>query len=152
MSEVTIRLIEKNDLDKLRLWKNANKTRFFFQDEISSEAQEIWFQGYQLQKNNYMYIVEVGLVGIGCMGIRLIDNCWDIYNVILGESAFAKKGHMSEALKKMIKSAQSLEYRSVELEVLIDNPAVNWYLSNSFQIFNTRSKSYKMRYSCVSSR
>lgn len=151
MSNATIRLIEKKDLDKLRLWKNANKNRFFFQNEISIEAQQSWFQNYQLQKNNYMYIVEVDLVGVGCMGIRLINDYWDIYNVILGETTFAKKGYMSIALKKMIKDAQSVDLKSVELEVLIDNPAVNWYLSNSFQIFSTGSKSHKMRYSCFSS-
>ena len=147
MVEVTIRLIEKRDLEKLRLWKIAHKNRFFFQDEISPEAQERWFQGYELQKNNHMYIVEVGLVGVGCMGIRLMDEYWDIYNVILGVPAFSKKGYMGVALKKMIKRAQSIEMKTVRLEVLRDNPAVNWYLLNSFLIFSTGSKSYEMRYS-----
>jgi RimJ/RimL family protein N-acetyltransferase len=150
MDEVTIRLIEKRDLEKLRLWKNAHKNRFFFQDDISPEDQENWYKGYGLQKNNHMYIVEVSLVGIGCMGIRLMDDYWDVYNVILGETAFSKKGYMSVALKKMIKRAQSTDMKRGGLVVLRDNPAVNWYLSNSFQIFSTGSKSHEMRYSILS--
>jgi RimJ/RimL family protein N-acetyltransferase len=148
MSKTSIRLIKESDLSNLMRWKNNFKNRFFYQKEITEPEQQIWYLKYLDNDKNFMFIVEVdsNIKGIGCMGIRLINNYWDIYNVILGDNLYSKKGHMSKALKQMISFANSFNSLPIKLDVLDDNPAVKWYLSNDFVIIEKKFNYYSMQY------
>ena len=148
MSKTTIRLIKESDLLNLMVWKNNYKSSFFYQKDITESEQKIWYLKYLENDRNFMFIVEVdsNTSCIGCMGIRLINNYWDIYNVILGNNLYSKKGHMSNALKQMINFANSLNSLPIKLDVLDDNPAVKWYLSNDFVIIEKGLNYYSLQY------
>jgi RimJ/RimL family protein N-acetyltransferase len=80
----------------------------------------------------------------GCMGIRWLDNAWDIYNVILGRPEFGGRGLMSQAFKTMLAYALSVKRSPIALQVLKHNPAVKWYLKNQFVITAERDDHYAM--------
>ncbi len=79
---VTIHLATFESQENLRLWKNSNRSGFFNKEIISIEQQIVWFQYLKNQENNFMFIVQVDSLPVGCMGIRLTDGEWDVYNVI----------------------------------------------------------------------
>jgi hypothetical protein len=53
---------------------------------------------------------------------------------------------MSKALKQMISFANSFNSLPIKLDVLDDNPAVKWYLSNDFVIIEKKFNYYSMQY------
>jgi ribosomal protein S18 acetylase RimI-like enzyme len=127
-----LRTAGEDDLENLRLWKNANKQYFFFQGTIRSEMQQEWFAAYRRREHDYMFIVNADGSEIGCMGVRLQDGTCDIYNVILGRREAGRKGFMSRALLLMCSFARRYG-TSVSLKVLRENPAVEWYRRNGFR-------------------
>ncbi len=130
--EVWLRTAGESDLLRLREWKNSHREFFFFKEEISSEQQKEWYHAYQLRQEDYMFIVTAGEIPIGCMGIRLVDDKWDVYNVILGLPDQAGKGLMSKALRMMLSFAASHKTKPITVKVLKKNPAVRWYKKNGF--------------------
>lgn len=120
------------DLDQLRDWKNSQRMFFFHQDLISAAQQKIWFDSFVERADDYLLMVEHDSVPIGCMGIRLQDDVWDIYNVILGNAIYSKHGHMHRAFKAMLQMALAKRALPITLKVLKHNPAVIWYLKNGF--------------------
>jgi RimJ/RimL family protein N-acetyltransferase len=132
-----LRAIEDRDQDHLREWKNQNRRWFFHRGIIAPSAQVEWFRNYWAREYDLMFIIEAEVCDIGCMGIRLDGDQWDIYNVILGVPDFAKKGFMGQALRMMCSHAINLTPKLVTAKVLKDNPAVNWYLRNGFRIMET---------------
>lgn len=129
---LSLRSASALDLDHLRQWKNAQRMFFFHQDLITEAQQKKWFDGFIQRTNDYMLMVEHNGVPIGCMGIRLQSDEWDIYNVILGNAAYSKQGHMHRAFKAMLRMAQAQCALPITLKVLKQNPAVDWYLKNGF--------------------
>ena len=83
---------------------------------------------------------------VGCMGIRLINDEWDVYNVILGNIQYSKKGIMSIAFFKMIQYALSLKKTKISLKVLKNNPAIIWYKKQNFRIINSNENFHTMIY------
>ena len=143
---VNLRPANKNDLLNLREWKNHNREFFFFKDEISIEQQREWFSEYEIRTNDFMFIVSDNDSPIGCMGIRLIENVWDVYNVILGLSEYKGKCIMGASLKKMLNFAVIVYQNPITLKVLKHNPAVSWYKKNGFIIKSEKSEFYFMSY------
>lgn len=131
---IRLRAIEECDQHNLRVWKNANRRFFFYKEVISETAQQEWFEGYQTREYDYMFIVEAEESTIGCMGIRLLEGMWDIYNVILGDERFSKKGYMSQALRVLCSFAIGISNVRLGAKVLSDNPALMWYCRNGFQV------------------
>jgi hypothetical protein len=79
-----------------------------------------------------MFVVQHDDIAIGCMGFRLIDGKADVYNVILGNPDYGRKGFMSKALALMCSYILSNSIQNIGLKVLRSNPALNWYLKNGF--------------------
>ena len=146
MIEISLRLINVDDLFNLRQWKNNHREAFFFKGEISFEQQEKWLDEYQKRHDDYMFIVLADDIEIGCMGIRLIDNIWDIYNVILGLQEYGGRGLMSRALGKLIYFAISIKPVTIVCKTLKNNFAVNWYKKNRFVIISEEENHYNMLY------
>lgn len=121
-----------SDLHHLREWKNAQRQFFFYQELISPEQQQKWFDAFVLRPHDYLLMVEQGGVRMGCMGIRLLNAEWDIYNVILGDASYGKQGHMRRAFAAMLAMALQERELPITLKVLKHNPAVDWYLKNGF--------------------
>lgn len=129
-----IRLINEDDLPQLRQWKNAHKEAFFYKDEISEEQQIEWFREYQTRPDDHMFMVLSGDgCPIGCIGVRLVEGSWDVYNVILGVPEKRENGLMSLSLKDIVRFATNRSKSRVTTKVLKDNPAIDWYIWNGFE-------------------
>jgi RimJ/RimL family protein N-acetyltransferase len=136
----------ETDLSNLREWKNKHRHFFFFNDEITPDQQAAWFLSYQGRPKDFMFMVKLEEEAIGCMGIRLIDNIWDVYNVILGLSQFQGRGLMGKAFEAMLGYAMSRHPTQITLKVLKHNPAVAWYQKNGFLITSEEEDHYSMSY------
>ncbi len=146
MIKVSLRLITIDNLENLRQWKNDHREFFFFKGEITSEQQREWFDKYQERPNDYMFIVLADNIEIGCIGIRLIDGIWDLYNVILALTEYGGKGLMSRALMDIVHFANLQNFVSITSKVLKKNPAVSWYRKNGFVIISEKEDYYNMLY------
>ena len=131
--------MEARDQNNLRAWKNENRQFFFFKEIISETTQQEWFRQYQSREHDYMFIVLANGLEIGCMGVRMLEATWDVYNVILGNTLFAKKGYMGQAFQLMCSFAIAVSPIRISAQVLKDNPALSWYTHNAFQIVVNRS-------------
>ena len=136
---VELHTIRESDQSALRTWKNQNHQFFFFKELISESAQQEWFAKYLMRDGDYMFIVQAEECSIGCMGIRILEDTWDVYNVILGELKFAKRGYMRQALQMMCSWAAELRPMRISAKVLKNNPAINWYCRNGFKVVSTHA-------------
>ena len=143
--ELVIRSIKKKDIEILRNWKNQHKKFFFTKVAISSAQQKNWFQSYTLRTHDLMFIVSFKKENFGCMGIRWLKNNWDVYNVILGNKKYGRKGYMNQAFKIMISVAKELKIGRIKLDVLKNNPAIKWYKKQGFKVISCSGNYYTMR-------
>jgi len=141
-----LRAVSVVDLENLRQWKNEQREFFFHKDEISPQQQRNWYAAYQRCPNDFMFMTILDGQSFGCMGIRWLENVWDIYNVILGRSEFGSRGLMRKAFKIMIAHVLSIKESPITLQVLKLNPAVDWYLKNEFFITAECDDHYSMTY------
>lgn len=140
-ADLRLRSIDRGDTENLRNWKNANKQFFFLHRDITPEQQQQWYDTFAARPHDHMFIVEQQVGGdwqpIGCMGFRQLEeeHCVDAYNIIrsrkIGEASFT----MSDAFLVMLSYASSL-YPGwpLQVKVLSENPAVEWYKKNGFAI------------------
>lgn len=128
--EVALRTITDCDLENLRLWKNAHRFAFFYQELITPPQQIQWFQGYLERVNDWMFIVQTEGQAIGCMGFRILDQYADIYNVIRAHAH--SPGAMGRALRLLCSFIAADFTRDIRARVLLTNPARAWYQQNGF--------------------
>ncbi len=148
---VILRSINMSDLECLRRWKNDNRMSFFYQKIITSSEQEKWFSGYLKNPKDFMLMVEQDSVPTGCMGFKLVDDAADIYNVILGDERYRRKGTISSALALLCSYIRKVHTKNVVLKVLrSNNTAVSFYLKNFFVIAEEAPDHYLMRLSSSS--
>lgn len=141
---ITLRLIDQSDLTNLMNWKNTNRSFFFYNNKISKHQQKIWYQSYCQRDQDYMFIVNLNELPVGCMGIRYLQGNWDVYNLILGDMNFKKQGIMGKAFKKMLDFAIKNYKTDIVLKVLIHNPAIKWYKEQGFNIVKKNNDYYLM--------
>lgn len=133
---LSLRTATWSDQDSLRFWKNSQRSFFFHNEIISPEQQFEWFGGYLSRPNDFMFIVHMQDVAIGCIGVRFLEQEWDVYNAILGNSEYGKKGFMRQGLDLVLRFAYAKQSCSIRLKVLKINPAVSWYQKNGFVILS----------------
>jgi ribosomal protein S18 acetylase RimI-like enzyme len=125
-----LRAIEEPDLEALRIWKNRDRSSFFFKGIIEPEQQARWYAGFCARPDDFMFMVEAPRTpapqAFGCMGFRLVGNVVDVYNVIRGVELRGRDTRMGDALVLMCSYAMTFA-RDITLRVLRDNPAVGWY-------------------------
>lgn len=131
---VWLKAAARSDLSRLRSWRNRHRLRFFHKEFLTEEDQRRWFLDYQAREQDFLFLVHVGEVPAGCIGVRLLGDEWDLYNVIRGRSIECSKGCMSKALALVLDFARRLKAAPVTLKVLADNPAVGWYQANGFGV------------------
>jgi len=139
----------KSDLENLRVWKNSQKQFFFHQQDISEQQQSEWYSAYEKRPYDLLLMTIFKGETFGCMGIRWLDGFWDIYNVILGEASFGKKGLMSNAFKALLDFALDLKFAPITLQVLKHNPAVEWYQRNGFIIAEEHNIYFMMKFDSI---
>ena len=85
------------------------------------------------RREDYIFLVKYKSNKIGCIGFRVLDNLIDIYNAILGDIKYSKKGLMSLALKLMCSYVVDEYKMAITLKVLAGNElARKWYRKNGF--------------------
>tara|TARA_B100000029_G_scaffold14811_1_gene15293 strand:- start:2407 stop:2904 length:498 start_codon:yes stop_codon:yes gene_type:complete len=141
---ITIRLINQSDLNNLMNWKNENRFFFFHNSIISKEKQKNWYKSYSKRDQDYMFIINVNNISVGCMGIRYLQKKWDVYNIILGDLNFQKQGIMGKAFQKMLDFAIKNHKTDITLKVLEHNPAIKWYEKQGFTILEKNNDHYIM--------
>jgi RimJ/RimL family protein N-acetyltransferase len=144
-----LKIADQTDLELLRQWKNEQKQFFFSKEEISIEQQLIWYYAYEKRQNDFMFMTSYDSQIFGCMGIRWKENCWDVYNVILGLKEFGGRGLMSLTLKELITFALTIKVAPITLQVLKDNPAVNFYSKQGFSITETHETYFSMLFQSI---
>lgn len=133
--KLIIRSISQQDIELLRIWKNDHRDSFFFNEIITPEMQNNWFQGYLEKNDDFMMIIQQGNEKIGCIGFRLIRDTVDIYNVILGQKEFSKKGYIAIALNLVCREAmRRYPKKPIKASVLKTNPALQWYRRRGFVV------------------
>jgi ribosomal protein S18 acetylase RimI-like enzyme len=144
-SILEIRSINIKDLKNLRKWKNKYKEFFFSKHQISQAQQKNWYRLYAKRPYDLMFILSFDKDNFGCMGIRWLQNKWDIYNVILGKKEYGDYGYMGQALKLILNFSNKLKSAPVTLKVLKKNPAVKWYKKQGFKIIKYHDDYYIMK-------
>jgi RimJ/RimL family protein N-acetyltransferase len=137
LPDLVLRAASEDDLENLRQWKNEQKEFFFHKYEITSDQQIHWYKSFLERSHDLLFIVEFEGRAFGCMGIRWLEGYWDVYNVILGVSAFGKKGYMGRAFDALLDYTLSLKNEPITLQVLKHNPAIVWYKKHGFSITKT---------------
>jgi RimJ/RimL family protein N-acetyltransferase len=123
-----------DDAELLRAWKNADRTAFFDQSEITVAQQAEWLSGLARRDDDFMFMVDVSGRPVGCMGYRRRGEAIDVYNVICGRREYRRGGIMSRALQAMLRSAEDAYHLPITARVLRSNPAAAFYAVNGFVV------------------
>lgn len=130
---ISLTTIIDEDLELIRKWKNENRYAFFYDKIISSEEQKEWYKKYFERANDFILVIKLNKIKIGCIGFRLLEGNIDIYNVILGEKEYGGKGIMSRASQILYSYIIDNYNNNITLKVLANNnTAINWYKKNGF--------------------
>jgi hypothetical protein len=128
------------DLPLIRRWRNENRKAFFDNKYIGKDKHDKWFSAYLDDPYNHMYIVCVNNNPIGCFGIKLVGDNWEVYNVIRGEEGY--RGCMGLMLRSVI---ESMNY-PVSAKVLKGNDAIRFYLRNGFYVDEIKKDHIRLRF------
>ena len=139
-----LKLIEVDDIEELRLWKNKHKESFFLKKDITPEEQIKWFEFYERDKENFMFVVQEGVdnyyIIVGCMGYRVKDNIVDVYNIMRGKRNKDSCNSMATAFTTMNVYISCKYKYDITCKVLNNNPARHWYEKLNFETTNQLSE------------
>lgn len=79
-----LRPLEERDLEAVRVLRNASRRWFFYNEEISAEAQQAWFERIQHEPVRFWVMEEDGEV-IGTVSLTHSDEGLVIGNLIVDE-------------------------------------------------------------------
>ena len=119
--DISVRRVVPEDQETLRTWRNAHSQRFFYREKITPAQQRQWFTHYLTRDEDHLFMVLVKALPTGCIGIRLLDDHWDLYNVIRGVHRLHSRGCMGTALHHVIEFALQRKAIPVQLKVLAKN-------------------------------
>jgi Acetyltransferase (GNAT) domain len=139
-----LRLAGADDQELLRSWRNSHTSRFYNQEAVTPEGQRRWFEAYLERPDDYLFMVMEGDHPVGCIGLRFLDGAWDLYNVIRGVSTKGSQGFMSLSLGLVLGFARRTRQVPVRVEVLPDNPALGWYISNGFAVVDCDTRCVRL--------
>lgn len=134
------------DQERLRAWRNATAWAFFQPAPIDEESQRRWFEGYLGRDEDFLFMLMEAAEPRGCLGVRLADGEWDVYNVIRGERTAGSRGAMGRGLDLLVDFARRRAELPVRAVVLAGNPAIGWYERHGFAISRRQSGSVVMRW------
>ena len=135
-----------DNLDLIRVWKNSNKQFFFNQLEIEIQDQLNWFEKFKKIDTNTMLLIKFDDNYIGCIGARIINSNWDIFNVMNINKDYSGKGIMSYTLIKLFQKLRLIRNIPITAKVLKSNKNINWYLKNNFEIINSDNDYFLIRH------
>jgi diamine N-acetyltransferase len=137
--QVSLRLLEKADLDKTLSWRNRDEVRicFKYSSIISPEQHLSWFQAYQEKDDDFVFVVEADGTVVGQVSVYGID--WDSGTAEVGrflaDPEKSGKGYVRAACELLIDMCWSvLGLQYLFLEVYESNVrAVRLYESLGFK-------------------
>ena len=130
---VLLRCIGREDIEDLRLWKNANRRWFFHKDQITAPAQKAWFEGYLRRDDDFLFVAEIAGRRAGFIGFRLIEGVADIYAVIARPRS-GGRAILDRALRLMVSYIESERTARIACKLLYGDPALNCFLEQGFRI------------------
>lgn len=111
-----------DDVELLRVWKNANRHAFFHRAEIAPEDQRRWFEGFSQRTDAQMFVLELEGAALGCVGFRFVaPGSVDLFNLILGDASTKRRGLMSAFYGALERELARRGVSRVELRVLRSN-------------------------------
>jgi RimJ/RimL family protein N-acetyltransferase len=133
--EYLVRTIVEDDIDQLRVWKNAHRDGFFFKNTITPPMQEAWFRAYLMRTDDFMLIIVAGGEAVGSIGFRRLDDRVDLYNLMIGAQRDAGRGHMAKALDLVCQEVtRRYPATPIMVSVLRCNTALQWYFRRGFVV------------------
>ncbi len=127
---ITLRPIEKQDLEWARQLRNANKTYFFDSREITRTAHAQWFAS----RTEPFFVIEYNGVPAGTIALRKIREGYEIQNVLIDE-VYRRKG----VLKQVMKTIEQQCIPPYFVDVLATNKdAIQAYSRLGFSLFSLR--------------
>lgn len=133
--------IEEEDIEEIRLLRNANKEYFFYSKEITVEEQKKWFEKYLKKDNDYTFkVVKISnicdIIGVVALYDFLpdLDQC-EFGRIIINHEKVNEKGIGLKVTKCACQVAfEQLDINRVVLEVFADNiRAYKTYLNAGFK-------------------
>jgi RimJ/RimL family protein N-acetyltransferase len=131
---LSLRLLERTDLEMTLSWRNENRRWFLNSDLLSIDKHRSWFEQYQAQDDDYVFIIErlsERIEPVGQISLYKID--WqgqkaEFGRLLVGESA-RQKGIAKKATEILLEYAfDTLGIKTIHLEVLQNNiPAISLY-------------------------
>ena len=122
---IYIRELLKDDIEFLRVLRNrsVNRKNFIYQKEISYESQQIWFNSYLKNFQDYMYSV-----------VRKSDDS------IIGFAAIYDINNNEAEFGRLIVDKDKFHLQKLKLEVFADNiPALKIYEQCGFKEYDRTS-------------
>jgi diamine N-acetyltransferase len=125
---VNLRLVEECDLGNLLRWRNdpSIACNFFGWQGLTPEGQARWFEAYQRDQTQRLWIIDAGARPVGCVGLSDID--WLHRRAELGrtlvEPAHQGRGYATEAVRRVADLAFTrMGLGRLYLHVFADNEA-----------------------------
>jgi ribosomal protein S18 acetylase RimI-like enzyme len=133
---VHVRPMRPEDLETLRVWKNANRLAFHYQDIITPERQTRWFASFADDRTQQLFVSEIDGELVACVGFRVKTSIRvELFNLICGQAAYRGRGVTTRFFNFMRDALAGKGYTEIELEVLKSNSmAASWYTRRGFRV------------------
>jgi len=146
--KVTLRSVEKHDLESLRSWRNDPSLRKYFREhkEITEANQKAWYETKVLKDpNQYNFSIYVNEDLIGHCGLYYID--WISrsaeFGIYIGDMCYRKGGYGSDSLRTLIKYGfEDLNLNKIWCEVYDNNESIHLYKYLGFVTEGTLRQNY----------
>lgn len=102
--------ITKDDLDFVRSLRNASKSAFFFDQEVTAEQHQAWYQKIHSSPDVCFWIISIGVIRIGTVSLTRHSDTAEFGNVLIAES-MRHKGFARDALRMLIYPQQRFTAR-----------------------------------------
>lgn len=123
---VRIELLTEQYIEQLRVWRNQTdiKSHFVYDGDISEQAQIRWFERYQEDQYDHMFVVFEDDNPIGAVGIHVeaIYNIVEFGRLMIGEKSARGKGYGTEITRQVCKYVfEDIDMGFIHLKVFSDN-------------------------------
>lgn len=140
---IRLRLLDRNDLEMTRNWRNQDSIRKWFvhSDIITSEQHRQWFESYLTRDNDFVFVIEERVELRRPVGqVALYNIEWEqlraeLGRLMIGDLEAQGKGLARGAVALLIEFVeQTWAIREIYLDVYADNyPAISIYKSTGFR-------------------
>ena len=132
--------IDSSHLELIRRWRNANRDRFFFQEEITTHGQQEWYAGYLQRPEDWIFVIRENGGFAGCAGYRIMDGAADIHTVLRNEELDRRSSAIAHGIDLLTNYIAERHGVPIRAQVLADNPAQRWARPRGFVVVGSGVK------------